>query len=122
MESALPTTNTVTTMLAPEEIFSAPKDIRSCDELTSNEKRAQRNKQKKLRRKMKGRFDMAMREITGARSTKGASTVKRDKAKAMKEVVKAGKGITVIGKESAHVKRQAKRRQGGLLDAKKLKL
>jgi hypothetical protein len=38
--------------------------------------------------------------------------------KAMKEVVKAGKGVTVIGKESAHVKRQAKRGQGGLQKVK----
>lgn len=119
VESTLPTIKSTRTMLAPEEVYSAPRDIRSREELTPNEKRTERNKQKKVRKKVKDRLAIAAKDVSNVRVAKGAAATKREKAKAMKGVVKVGKGVTVVGKPSTHSKRG---RGTAPIDSKSLKL
>lgn len=108
-------------MLAPEEVFAAPSEMRSRDELTPIEKRAHRNKQRKARKKAKEQIATAVDKY--ARTQKGrrtAGAVKRDKEKALKSVVKTGRGVTVVGKQES--KRHSKAKPTVPMDGKKLKL
>jgi U3 small nucleolar RNA-associated protein MPP10 len=96
MESALPTTIATSTMLAPEEVFSSSsRSMRAKNELTPEEKRAQRNKDKKIRRKQRDHLDSTAKTVT---DVKKAGSVKKQKEAALKSVVKSGKGVTVVGK------------------------
>jgi len=52
---------------------------------------------------------------------KGAGAVKREKEKALKSVVKSGKGVTVVGKKSMDAKK-GKESKAAQVDGKKLKL
>ncbi|KAL0571527.1 U3 snoRNP protein [Marasmius crinis-equi] len=98
MESALPTTQSASTMLAPEEVFApAASDLRAKSEMTSAEKQALRRKQRKDRKKSRDLLDKNVDKY--AKAKKGGS-VKKQKEEALKSVVKAGKGVTVIGKKS----------------------
>lgn len=122
LESALPTTKSTTTMLAPEEVFAAPSELRSHDELTPIEKRALRTKQRKARKKAKDQIAATVDKF--ARTQKGRGTagaVKREKEKALKSVVKSGRGVTVVGKKGAELKRNGKAKAAPM-DGKKLKL
>lgn len=110
-------------MLAPEEIFAAPAEIRSRDELTPIEKRAHRNKQRKARKKAKDQLATSVDKFARMRKGKGsAGSVKKEKDRALRSVVKTGRGVTVVGKQSADLKRQGKGQQGAPLDGKRLKL
>ncbi|KAF7306953.1 U3 small nucleolar ribonucleoprotein MPP10 [Mycena indigotica] len=94
MESALPTTKSVTSMLAPEEVFAtSSSDLRARDELTPQEKKALHNKQKKLRKKSRDKLEQSVDKY--AKKVKG---VKKQKQAALASVVKSGKGVTVVGK------------------------
>ncbi|KAI0651817.1 U3 small nucleolar ribonucleoprotein complex, subunit Mpp10 [Trametes meyenii] len=98
LESALPTTKATTTMLAPEEIYaSSANDLRARSELTPAEKKALRNKQKKLKKKAN---DTIQKTAEKFGRPKGVGDVKRQKDAALKSLVKGGKGITVVGKKS----------------------
>jgi U3 small nucleolar RNA-associated protein MPP10 len=110
-------------MLAPEEVFTAPSDLRSRDELTPVEKRAHRNKQRKARKKTKDHLATTVDKF--ARTQKGkrtAGAVKREKEKALKSVVKTGRGVTVVGKQGAESQRHSKAKPAVTMDGKKLKL
>ncbi|KIP11982.1 hypothetical protein PHLGIDRAFT_10298 [Phlebiopsis gigantea 11061_1 CR5-6] len=98
VESALPTTKAVTTMLAPEEVF-APQSaqLKARSELTPAEKHALHNKQKKANKKARSTLDQSVNTFSKA---KGIGGVKKQKEAALKSVVKSGKGVTVIGKKS----------------------
>jgi U3 small nucleolar RNA-associated protein MPP10 len=110
-------------MLAPEEIFAAPSELRSRDELTPIEKRAQRNKQRKARKKAKDQIATAVDKFARTQRGKGAAgAVRREKEKALKSVVKTGRGVTVVGKQSAGLKHHNKAKPAVPLDSKKLKL
>jgi len=98
LESALPTSNTVASMLAPEEIYERPSsDPRARGELSPNEKRAARNKLKKAKKKARDALD---RNVDKFAKTKGSGSVKAQKSAALQSVVKSGKGVTVVGKRN----------------------
>ncbi|KAF7791832.1 hypothetical protein EIP86_002856 [Pleurotus ostreatoroseus] len=110
MESALPTTKTTSTMLAPEEIFTAsPSDLRAKSELTPAEKRSLRNKQKKAKRKARDQLEKSVDQY--ARMKGGRSSVSKQKEAALKSVVKNGKGVTVIGKKNQDVLKDASKKK-----------
>ncbi|KAH7931008.1 Mpp10 protein [Leucogyrophana mollusca] len=95
LESALPTTKSASSMLAPEEIFSAPSsDLRARSELTPTEKRALRTKERKARKKTRDALDKSVDKYAKVRG------VKKQKEAALKSIVKSGKGVTVVGKRS----------------------
>jgi U3 small nucleolar RNA-associated protein MPP10 len=102
MESALPTTKSTTSMLAPEEVFApSSSELRARSELTPEEKRAQHNKHKKSKRKQRDALDSA---TVKAANGKNAQSVKKQKEEALKSVVKTGRGVTVVGKKSKDAK------------------
>ena len=85
-------------MLAPEEIYERPpSDPRARGELSSNEKRAARNKRKKAKKKARDALD---RNVDKFAKTKGSGSVKAQKSAALQSVVKSGKGVTVVGKRN----------------------
>ena len=94
LESALPTSQTASTMLAPEEV-SAPSSRapQSRSEMTPAEKRAERNKERKKQRRTREQLNKG---VDAHSRVKG---VKRQKEDALKSLVKSGKGVTVIGKK-----------------------
>ncbi|KAG6850523.1 hypothetical protein H0H93_012524 [Arthromyces matolae] len=96
LESALPTTKSATTMLAPEEVF-APSTAapRARSELTPAEKRALRGRERKARKKSRDALDKSVDKFAKANSI---GSVKRQKKAALESVVKSGKGVTVVGK------------------------
>ncbi|KAH9946645.1 Mpp10 protein [Amylocystis lapponica] len=107
LESALPTTMSTSTMLAPEEIFApSSSDLRARSELTPTEKRALRNKQKKVKKKARDTLEKSVDKL--ARSTR-AGGIKKQKEAALKSIVKSGKGVTVVGKKSKDEKGKGKR-------------
>lgn len=98
LESALPTSKTVSSMLAPEEVFkTASSDPRARNELTPAEKRTLRAKERKARRKTRDALDKSVDKYA---KMKG---IKKQKDAALKNVVKSGKGVTVVGKKTRDV-------------------
>lgn len=97
MESAFPTTQSVTTMLAPEEIFApSPADAQARSELTPAQKRSLHNKQRKTKKKARDALDKSVDKY--AKKINGIGAVKKQKQAALESVVKTGKGVTVVGK------------------------
>ncbi|KAH9082046.1 U3 small nucleolar ribonucleoprotein complex, subunit Mpp10 [Lactarius deliciosus] len=94
LESTLPTSNTLASMLAPEEIYERPAiDPRAQGELSPREKRTARNKRKKVKKRARDTLESRV-----SARTKGTGGVKAQKSAALRSVVKIGKGVTVIGK------------------------
>lgn len=88
-------------MIAPEEVFApTSSDLRARSELTPVQKRALRNKGKKVRKKAQDTLERSVDKFARA---KGIGGVKKQKEAALKTVVKNGKGITVIGKKSKDI-------------------
>ena len=109
LESALPTTKSTSTMLAPEEIFApTPQDLVARSELTPAQKRAVRNKQKKLKKKARDLLDKSVDKFARSRGVGGA---KKQKEAALKTLVKSGKGVTVVGKKSKDLANSEKRKK-----------
>lgn len=103
MESALPTAKSATSMLAPEEIFSAEtSQPRARTELTPVEKRALRAKERKAKRKQRDLLDKTVDKVAKPRGS-----VKKQKQAALESLVKHGKGVTVVGKAAKDI--QSKR-------------
>lgn len=101
LESALPTTVSTSSMLAPEEIFAPSLSLpRARSELTPGEKRALRTKERKAKKKTRDALDKSVQRY-GMPGIKG---VKKEKEKALKSVVKSGKGVTVVGKTTQDTK------------------
>jgi U3 small nucleolar RNA-associated protein MPP10 len=83
-------------MLAPEEIYERPStDLRARGELSPNEKRAVRNKQKRAKKKARDVLDNSVVKFA---KTKRLGGIKAQKSAALRSVVKSGKGVTVVGK------------------------
>jgi U3 small nucleolar RNA-associated protein MPP10 len=83
-------------MLAPEEVYERPSaDLRARGELSHGEKRAAWNKVKKARKKTRRALDSDVNKFA---KTKGAGAIKAQKSAALQNLVKSGKGVTVIGK------------------------
>ncbi|KAK0478470.1 U3 small nucleolar ribonucleoprotein complex, subunit Mpp10 [Armillaria novae-zelandiae] len=101
LESALPTTESTATMLAPEEVFaSSPADLRSRSEMTPSEKQALRAKERKARKKRRDQLNTAVDKYA---KTKGS--IKSQKKDALETAVKSGKGVTVVGKQRKDILR-----------------
>ncbi|KAH9835584.1 Mpp10 protein [Rhodofomes roseus] len=102
MESALPTTMSASSMLAPEEVFAPPSadDLRAKTELTPAQKRALHNKQKKAKRKAR---DALEKKVDKFAQSRRLGNVKKQKEAALKSVVKSGKGVTVVGKQAKDI-------------------
>ncbi|KAF8973955.1 U3 small nucleolar ribonucleoprotein complex, subunit Mpp10 [Flammula alnicola] len=97
LESALPTTKSTSTMLAPEEVFSAsPSSSRARSELTPAEKRALHTKERKTKKRQRDALDKSVDKFAKA---KGIGSVKKQKQAALDSIVKHGKGVTVVGKK-----------------------
>lgn len=99
VESALPTTHSTSTLLAPEEVYSARTDAARPDgalavdaaDLTPAQKKAQRQKSRQER---KARAEKAERILAARDRKKG---VRGEKDAAERKLVGV-KGVTVIGK------------------------
>ncbi|KAJ9102536.1 hypothetical protein QFC21_002937 [Naganishia friedmannii] len=106
MEDALPTTQSAATMLAPEEMLApaAAAQLVSRTELTPEEKRRSRQKTRKSRATQRKALDVAVDKFAG-KSGVGAGRarggVKGEKDRALQELVKTGKGVTVVGQQPA---------------------
>ncbi|KAL6309986.1 U3 small nucleolar ribonucleoprotein complex, subunit Mpp10 [Sparassis latifolia] len=107
LESALPTTISTSTMLAPEEVFApSARDLRARSELAPVEKRALRNKQKKAKKRTRDALEKTVDKFARTNRLGG---IKRQKDAALKSVVKSGKGVTVVGKKNEDVVGKRKR-------------
>lgn len=96
LESALPTSNTIASMLAPEEIYErSSSDPRVRGELSPNEKRAARNKLKRAKKRARDALDNSVDKFA---KTKRPGGIKAQKSAALRSIVKSGKGVTVVGK------------------------
>lgn len=101
MESALPTAVSTTTMLAPEEIYAPDSSaLRSREEMTPIEKKSFRNKQRKARKKAQDIIKSAKDKLASSNNKPFGKSIKKEKEKALKSVVKTGKGVSVVGKQS----------------------
>uniref|UniRef100_A0A0W0EXV0 U3 small nucleolar ribonucleoprotein protein MPP10 n=1 Tax=Moniliophthora roreri TaxID=221103 RepID=A0A0W0EXV0_MONRR len=101
LESALPTTKSASTMLAPEEVFTpAASDLRAKSEMTPAEKQALRRKERKARKKRRDALETSVDKYA---KSKKVGSVKKQKEEALKSVVKSGKGVTVVGKKSKDI-------------------
>ncbi|KAJ7660945.1 U3 small nucleolar ribonucleoprotein complex, subunit Mpp10 [Mycena polygramma] len=97
LESALPTTKSAASMLAPEEVFAAASsDLRARSELTPAEKKALRGKERKAKQKSRDNLNNSVDKYA---KLKGIGGIKKRKQAALASVVKTGKGVTVVGKE-----------------------
>ncbi|GAA6048117.1 U3 small nucleolar RNA-associated protein MPP10 [Rhodotorula toruloides] len=113
VESALPTASSTTTLLAPEEIYSA-KGAQSAltidaADLTPAQKKAQRQKQRKDRKAVAEKTE---RILASQRRKKGA----RGEKEAAEEKLLGTRGVTVIGKGGAEKKAAGKKRKRGVAD------
>ncbi|KAL4068064.1 U3 small nucleolar ribonucleoprotein complex, subunit Mpp10, partial [Scleroderma citrinum] len=105
LESALPVGKSLSSMLAPEEVFApVSSDPRTRSELTPAEKRAMRTKERKARKKAQDKLEKSVNKHA---KVKG---VKQQKDAALKSLVKSGKGVTVVGKEIKKAKTTNKRK------------
>ena len=97
LESALPTTKSAASMLAPEEVFDASTaETRARSELLPAEKRALRNKHRKSKKKARDTLEKSVDKFARSKAPKG---LKAQKTAALKSVIRSGKGITVVGKQ-----------------------
>ena len=99
LESALPTSKSTATMLAPEEIFATSSSLhRARSELTPAEKRTLRARERKARQRQRNTLNKSVDKYA---KMSGLGSVKRQKEAALKSIVKHGKGVTVVGKKIA---------------------
>lgn len=91
MESALPTTASTATLLAPEEVFSA--DPKAVQRDRSNLTHAQKQLERKQRKKARSSLSKAIDKLGGKKAS-----AKAQKEESLKKLV-GTKGVTVIGKQ-----------------------
>lgn len=109
LESALPTTKSAATMLAPEEVFlPSSSEPRARSELTPAEKRSLRGKERKMKKKQRDALNTSVDKYAQAKSIGG---VKRQKRAALESVVKRGKGVTVVGKQKKDSMKKSSRKK-----------
>jgi U3 small nucleolar RNA-associated protein MPP10 len=108
LESALPTTKSASTLLAPEEVYApSPSDLRARSELTPAEKRALHGKERKSKKMLRDSLDKSVDKYA---KMKGIGGVKKRKQAALESVVKSGKGVTVVGKTKKDILAKKDRR------------
>lgn len=98
MENALPTTQSTSTMLAPEEMFApaSKNDLVARSELDPSQKKRMRQKDRKTRMRQRQALDSAVDKFAGKSGGGGKARggVKSQKDRALKELVKTGKGVS----------------------------
>ncbi|GAA5923512.1 rRNA-processing protein MPP10 [Sporobolomyces koalae] len=114
MESALPTTNSASTLLAPEEVYTASQQLTASDKstLTPAQKKALRQKERTERKSVHEKVD----RIKDAKLKKRG--IKGEKERAREQLV-GTKGVTVIGKGGKEEKATGKKRKRGDADGNK---
>lgn len=109
MESALPTTMSTGTMLAPEEVYEAPKHAAALtgdkSEMSHTEKQRLHHQLRHEKRKRNERIQRVEAAIERQRGPRKSDT-KAEKDKALKGLL-GNKGVTVVGKDSQRAKRDA---------------
>jgi hypothetical protein len=104
MENALPTTQSTSTMLAPEELFApaSKSDLVARSELDPLAKKRMRQKDRKTRMRQRQALDSAVDKYAGKAGGGGKARggVKSQKDRALKELVKTGKGVSVSKRNS----------------------
>lgn len=84
-------------MLAPEEVFAPlTAEPRAHSELTPAQKQALHNKNRKARKKSR---DVLEKKVDKYAKVRGIGGVKKQKQAALDNIVKSGKGVTVVGKK-----------------------
>ncbi|GAA5930282.1 hypothetical protein JCM3775_004351 [Rhodotorula graminis] len=113
LESALPTSQSTTTLLAPEEVYTAsgPDSALAIDkaDLTPQQKKALRQKQRQGRKQTAER---AERILASQERRKG---VRGEKEAAERQLIGA-RGVTVLGKGGKEKKAEGKKRKRGDAD------
>lgn len=119
LETALPPTQAATSMLAPQEVFAGPKasELVARSEQTPEQAKSARNKARKGKKAERAR----LAATTALYGTKRKS-VREEKEEALNNLVKTGKGVTVLGKGAKEDGKRRKREEIGVQDAKRLKL
>ncbi|RDB28966.1 U3 small nucleolar ribonucleoprotein mpp10 [Hypsizygus marmoreus] len=103
LESALPTTKSVTTMLAPEEVFAPlATEPLARSEMTPAQKRALRGKERKVKKKSRDTLNTSVDKYAKVR---GIGGVKKQKQAALESVVKSGTGVTIVGKKGKELRK-----------------
>lgn len=104
LENALPTAQSNASRAAPEEVYSGARFGNvSKDEMTPEEKRAQRSKIRKARAKDRAKIA----HVVDDKSRKQRMSVGDEKREALKKLTQ-GKGVTVVGKGDANAKKKKK--------------
>jgi U3 small nucleolar RNA-associated protein MPP10 len=108
MESALPTTNSASTLLAPEEVYTAQKQLTASDKstLTPAQKKALRQKERTERKSVHEKVERIKDAKLKKRGIKGEKELAR-------EQLVGTKGVTVIGKGGKEEKATSKKRKRG---------
>lgn len=89
--------------MAPAKSAAA---LRDRSELTPTEKRAARSKERKKRKKASDAVKSYVSSRSGGLKGKSkTASAKKEKDDALRSLVKSGKGVTVVGKDSANLKR-----------------
>lgn len=100
IESALPTAQSTSTMLAPEEMFAPPQasQLVARSELDSDEKRRARQKARKAKMQQRKAIDGAVDKFAGKGGGTGKARggVRAEKDRALAELVKTGKGVSLV--------------------------
>lgn len=119
METALPAQQRATSMLAPQELFAGPaaSDLQARSEQTPEEAKRARSKARKARKATKQRIDTTV-QLYG----KKKMSVREEKDAALSQLVKSGKGVTVLGKGAKEEFKKRKREDPGEQDVRRLKL
>ncbi|TIA87809.1 hypothetical protein E3P99_02933 [Wallemia hederae] len=105
LENALPTAQSTSSQAAPEEVYSGSKFGNvSKDEMTPEEKRAQRAKIRKSRAKDRAKIA----HVVDDKSRKKSMSVGDEKREALKKLTQ-GKGVTVVGKGDANASKKKKK-------------
>lgn len=110
LESALPTAQSTSTLLAPEEVFAADgSTLRARSEMTPTEKQSARGRERKHKKQQRLRLEKGVDKFAQLNGAKKAKGVKEQKEAALKSIVKSGKGVTVIGKKDVPSDKKRKR-------------
>jgi len=78
--------------------------LRDRSELTPAEKRAARAKERKKRKKA---AEVVKSYVSNRGGKNKAASARKEKDDALRSLVKSGKGVTVVGKDSANLRRAA---------------
>jgi U3 small nucleolar RNA-associated protein MPP10 len=123
METALPSSSTASTMLAPEELLKPATQSSLIARSEQTPEEAQRIRERKRKANKADRKHLGgMADLYGKGNKKGGT--KGEKERALQGLVKSGKGVTVVGKSEKELDKGRKRDGDDTAreDGKRLKL